>query len=256
MRRVSKPWPPKNVARDDRDPRSLRQAEDEHLDTLRILREPTARSQHARTNFDNLDKRKLREVLQREQGALCIYCERPVGSDGWTATIDHWRPLRAYPEYALRWENLYLSCTNPYTCDKAKQDRPLCWANGDPNLPWPTDFEYENIVAFSRSGHICVRENANLDDATRKAVELVLSDCLDGSRTRSSLLNLNHHSLVAGRRAALDSEREQLARDFKGRTASRQDREERARQILGKLPLPAFVSIRIAWLRDRLRKAE
>jgi hypothetical protein len=62
----------------------------------------------------------------------------------------------------------------------------------------------------------------------------------------------SHRSLVAARAAALDSERMRLEREFANRTASKDEREKWATEILAEDPLPAFVSIRVEWLRKRL----
>ena len=43
-----------------------------------------------------------------------------------------------------------------------------------------------------------------------------------------------------------------MERDFRDRTATRNDREDRASQLLGMDQLPGFVSIRVAWLRKAL----
>ena len=249
MRRLSKPWPPSNVSPDGQMPRRFVDAEREYL---RALPNQSDRTRFARTEFDRLDKGKLREVLSGEQASLCVYCERRLPENGGPARIEHWIPLSGAPEYALDWRNLYLSCTTIDTCDGAKGDRRLRWDDADPDLPWPTELDYERLVGFDGDGRMYVRDDVNIDEATRRALDLAIDDLEYGGDRRRAILNLNHRTLVTRRRAALDSERRRMEKDFKNRTATRGEREERATRLLGRERLPAFVSIRVAWLRKML----
>jgi uncharacterized protein (TIGR02646 family) len=219
---------------------------------LAALPEAADQVAFARSEFDRLEKRKLRTEMYREQRSLCVYCERQIAEANPPPRIDHWHPLSLDPRLALHWKNLYLSCPSLETCDSAKGDRPFRWDDDDSHMPWPTDLRYEDVVGFTSLGEIYVRSDVALPDATRRALELAIADRPDGARTRRGILNLNHPALVAARAAALDSERTRLERDFEDRTASRDEREERATEVLAQDPLPAFVSIRIAWLRKRL----
>ena len=246
MRGIPKPWPPTDVYPAGHEPASLREAEDAYLAAL-----PEARDQvsFARSEFDRLAKQKLRVVMYREQRSLCIYCERRVTEDP-TPRIDHWYPLSRDRELALHWDNLYLSCPSPETCDSAKDDHPFRW--DDASMPWPVDFPYEVVVGFTSRGEIYIRSDVALPDATRRALELALAGHIDGARVRRGIVNLNHPALVEARAAAIDSERIRIERDFEDRTATRDQRDERSIQLLGQDQRPAFVSIRVAWLRKTL----
>ena len=250
MRRLSKPWPPSDVSPDGQAPRRFVDAEREYLTALP---NSSDRTRFARTEFDRLDKGKLREVLSGEQAALCVYCERRLSENGWPAPmVEHWIPLSGAPEYALHWRNLYLSCATRDTCDAVKGNRRLRWDDTDPDLPWPTELDYEGLVGFDGDGRMYVRNDAPIDEATRKALALAIDDLEYGGDRRRAILNLNHPTLMEERRAALDSERRRMERDFENRHATRDEREERAARLLGRDRLPAFVSIRVAWLRKRL----
>ena len=251
MRGISKPWPPQDVYPDGHAPASLREAEDAYREALPGVSDGD-RAPFARSEFDRLDKRKLRHEMYREQHFLCIYCEQRVGEDHPPPRIDHWRPLGGDPALALHWRNLYLSCPTGETCDTAKGDRPLRWDPADPDLPWPADFPYEDVVGFTSRGEIYVRSDVELDDATRRALELAIADRPDGARVRRGIVNLNHADLVARRAATLDSERTRMERDFANRTATRDEREQRATLLLDMHPRLEFVSIRVAWLRKKL----
>lgn len=101
-----------------------------------------------------------------------------------------------------------------------------------------------------------VRADTMLDSSMRRALELAIDDRADGTRVRKAILNLNHPALVAARKAAIDAERARMERDFKGKTASREEREARAVVLLGRKTSESFVSIRICWIRKRLGKGK
>jgi uncharacterized protein (TIGR02646 family) len=252
MRGIAKPWPPKDISPLGCAPCSLREAEDEFLSALPV--DITARRARARTQFDQLDKGKLREVMYREQRSICVYCESLIKEEHPVPTIEHWCALALYPDQALEWKNLYLSCCSPHSCNSAKGDQALRANSADPHLPPPASRAYEDIVGFTSRGEIYVRKDAVLDDATRSALERALGEKSNDQVTQRPILNLNHPSLVAARRAALDSEMERLERDFQNRLASKEKREEIAAKMLKRIAFPAFVSIRVAWLRKRLGK--
>ena len=249
MRGVSKPWPPRDVYPDGQAQMSLRDAEKAYLAAL-----PGVSNQpyFARSKYEDLDNRKLRREMYREQRSLCIYCERQIAEGYPPPRIDHWQPLSLEPSFALHWKNLYLSCTKPETCDSAKGNRPFRWAAADSHMPWPVDLRYEDVVGFTSRGEIYVRSDVTLPDAIRRALELAISDRTDGARVRRSIVNLNDPALVKARSAAVRGERKRLAKDFENRTETRDEREERASQLLGRRQLPEFVSIRVAWLRRTL----
>ena len=248
MRGLEKPRPPANVSPDGQEPRSFADAEQEYLAALPGR---TNRARFAKAAFDALDKSRLRQVMYGEQGSLCVYCEQEV-SENSRPHVEHWRPRSQAFEHALHWRNLYLSCSRIDTCGFRKDDRPLKGNDADPDLPWPTELDYERLVGFTSFGEMCVRVDTNMNEATRRALELAIDDRQHGGRQRRAILNLNHPTLVEARRAALDSERTRLQRDVNQRTASREERAARATRLLGQNPRPAFVSIRVAWLRMTL----
>ena len=249
MRGLSKPWPPSNVSPDGQVPRRFTDAEREYLAALPGSAD---RVSFARAEFDRLDKVKLRQVMYGEQGSLCVYCEQELSENESRPHVEHWRPRSRDPEYALHWRNLYLSCSKRDTCGDRKGDQPLRDDDADPDLPWPTELDYERLVGFTSGGEMYVRDDVYMDEAIRRALKLAIDDHQHGGRQRRAILNLNHPTLVAARREALYNERKRMERDFINRTATRDEREERATQLLGKSQLPGFVSIRVAWLRKTL----
>lgn len=252
MRGLRKRRPPGDVSPDGQEARTWRQAEAEFLVGLPSVADRTG---YARSTFDSMEKRKLRAVMYQEQGGLCVYCERRVGEGQPTPRIDHWRPLSAAPEFALHWRNLYLSCATDTTCDCRKHESSLRAEPFDADLPWPADHAYERCVGFTSLGEAYVRTDAPLNDAQRRALVLALGVPHDDTVKHNGVLNLNHPALVAARVAALDSERSRLERDYKSRTASREERVARATELLKDQPLREFISIRLRWLERSLGKA-
>ncbi len=150
----------------------------------------------ARAAFDQIDKAGARDVLCREQSALCAFCNRridPNAKDGGgkpTLRIAHRVPIDVSPELALTWSNLLGSCdggqssgTAVRTCDAAQGNDSL---SIDPTQPTSIA-----RVRFERRG---AREGLFItsdDPALRKDVE--------------DTLGLNRGDLPAHRAKALES---------------------------------------------------
>jgi uncharacterized protein (TIGR02646 family) len=70
----------------------------------------------ARAAFDQIDKRRVRADLSREQGWLCAFCMRRIDPDAAdargepTMKIAHRTPIDVDPAQALSWRNLLGSC--------------------------------------------------------------------------------------------------------------------------------------------------
>ena len=119
-------------------------------------------------------------------------------------------------------------------------------------MPWPVTLRYEEVVGFTSRGEIYVRSDVMSPDPVRRAIELAIAGRTGGDRVQRGIVNLNDAALVKARSAALRGERKRLEKDFQNRTASRDERDQRASQLLGRSQLPEFVSIRVAWLRKTL----
>ena len=249
MRGVEKSSPPSNVSPDGQIPRGLAEAEEEYL---AVLPDRPNRVRFAEAAYGGLEKVRLREVMHREQKSLCVYCEQAVSETGSSAHVEHWRPRSRAPEYALHWRNLYLSCSTKETCGIHKGGRPLKAEDADPDLPWPSELEYEELIGFTSRGEMYVRDDVHMDGATRRGLELAIGDGRQDGGGQRAILNLNHPTLVAARSAALDAEQAWLRRDPGQGTESSEGRAARASSLLGRSQLPAFVSIRVWWLRRTL----
>lgn len=218
------------------------------------LANATNMSEHARACFDALDKRKLRAVLYREQRYLCVYCERQLAEEPEPPPIEHWRALNRAPQDALNWENLYLSCPSPDTCDGAKGGEWLAWESADVPLPWPTEVAYESWFGFTSGGEMYVRSQAPLTTEQRRALELAVTYWDDEGQQQHSILNLNHPALVAARKAVIDSERSRIEREYPNRRAPEAARRARAANLLQGPKYLAFVGVRVALLERALGK--
>ncbi len=96
------------------------------------------------------------------------------------------------------------------------------------------------------------RANATPRPHAWRRCRTLVTKCPLRARVLRSIVNLNDPALVKARSAAVRGERKRLAKDFENRTGTRDEREERASQLLGRRHLPEFVSIRVAWLRKTL----
>ena len=249
MRGLEKPAPPSNVSPDGQAPRGLVDAEAAYL---AVLPSRTNKAKFAKATFDGLDKAKLREVLYGEQKSLCVYCERTISEGDPSPHVEHWRPRSRAPEHALHWRNLYLSCSTGDTCGVRKDHRPLkAGRRSGPSLAHRTRLRRVGRLhqpgrdvrprrrTHGRGNPQCPRAGHRRRPAK-------------GGRPRRAILNLNHPTLVAARRAAMDSEQMRWRRDLEQGTASSEERAARANGLLGRRQLPAFVSIRVSWLRRAL----
>lgn len=240
MRGVSKLEPPEDVYADGQARMSLHEAEAAYLAALSEV--------SPRTEFDKLDKKKLRAVMYGEQRSLCVYCERRVEESYPAPRIEHWYPI-SDDHLALHWKNLYLSCSKLDTCDSAKADHPFRWGNDDIHMPWPAEFRYEDFVGFTTRGEVYVRSDVTLPDGVRQALELAIGD-----NVHRGVVNLNDPALVKARAAAVRGERRRMEKEVEEGTVASDEREERASRLLGRGKLPEFVSIRVAWLRKKMGK--
>jgi|JI10StandDraft_1071094.scaffolds.fasta_scaffold216125_2 uncharacterized protein (TIGR02646 family) len=230
MRGVCKGQPPTNVAPPGRPPMSLLTAH-HALRTQLAAMPASAHKGHARDTFDGLHKPHLRASLRDEQRHLCVYCEGAVPEVFPFPPVDHWEPIDQAPIRALDWDNLHLSCSSELHCDETKKNAQL-------GLPVPSALAYERCLGIGSDGTVYVRTHAPLSPADRAALERAIGE---------EILNLNADTLVAARKAAMDVEREQLAK--KGRTnVPQSDRDHRATRLLDAPRRLAYVSARVAYL--------
>jgi uncharacterized protein (TIGR02646 family) len=252
MRKLGKPRSPRNVSPDGQPRQSMQQAEKAFLVALRSAADA---AECARSAFDALEKRNLRSVLYEEQGYLCVYCERRIAEGQQPCPrIDHWRPLSKNPNLALHWHNLYLCCATETTCDCRKGQSVLRADDQAPDLPWPVALGYDRCLGFTSKGEIYVRSDAPLSDAQRRVLALAVGIPHNAKTRDNGILNLNHPTLIAARAAAVESECDRLEDDYKGKTASKDDRAARAAAMLAERRLQEFVSIRVGWLTKTLSK--
>lgn len=254
MRRIRKRWAPTNVSPDGQKPYTMQKAEEEFLEKLPSAAKPT---DFARDQFDSLDKKKLRERLMEEHKGICVYCQSTLNADDAARPlpVEHWRPLGKNPELALHWENLYLSCPEPDSCDGSKKGVPLETDAPGSELPWRTVASYHDWLGISKLGEVYVRSDANISLAIRSALEAAIGRPeKEEDDVATGILRLNNRTLRAARVAAIDQERTLLHREFGEETATRAHREAHAGEMLRRDVYPSYVSTRVAYLRRTLGK--
>lgn len=215
-----------------------------------------------RNHFDQLDKPKVAAYLLEEQWGRCVYCEQRVesvvnrGVDGKekesSFRIAHWVPISIEKRHALKWTNVYVSCSTNDTCDKRQCDQSL-------GLPSPAEIGYEHCIDYTTRGELIVSNGANgfLSDVQVLALRKAIGDprkAKGGRGDPGSVLNLNDPRLCAARESALDGLRARISQQFPGRLATADDRVAIARELLAERRNTPFVSIQIAWLERRLKQ--
>lgn len=268
MRQVVKGAPLNNVSTQADTRRSWQNAQKDLKKDLRKKEDPHVRSQTARAAYEDIPSEKMRVQLLKEQKHLCVFCECRIANAPPTANtstgirIAHWVPLSVSPESALDWKNLYASCSTRISCDALQGDREL-------GIPRPADFDYSQVIRFSRNGRMFVDEThvkGRLTTPEIKALEQVMfppPPTKDGSYAKPSkkalrqarersTLNLNHQALQEARKAALDTVRAQIQRKFPQRRATKEERHQMADTLLELEKRPPFVSIRVAWLKEEM----
>lgn len=261
MRMVMKGPAPLNVSPKGQTPMRFVEAEKELIRLLEAFvpvvaeKEREERTILARGRFDAMNKRVIRDALIAEQHGLCVYCEDRVREPehGTPPPIEHWRPLSLSHHTAIHWRNLYQSCDRVACCDDRKDNVALA-ANDDEYLPWPCEFAYEEVIGVSRSGDLFVRTDGRLSREQREMLTAALGRSTEDRELgdADATLNLNHPVLREARLAAIEAERERLARKSPGRVVPAADREARAAELLAEKTRMPFISARVAWLRRQL----
>lgn len=234
MRGLNKGQPPANVSPPGQQQCSLAAADSAYQQSRVTATDPVA---HARSEFDSMHKRHLRDVLFVEQRYLCIYCERAIDEVHPPPPIDHWNPLSLFLHQVFDWNNLHLSCRTVDTCDDRKKSIAL-------SLPWPVSFRYEDVLGFTSGGRLYVRNDVGVLPALRQALELALED-QPGPPVARSTLNLNQPALREARAAAIETEDGVPA-------PTEAQRQERVATLLAQPRRDAFVSARLAALKGQL----
>jgi uncharacterized protein (TIGR02646 family) len=249
MRGITKLAPPGNVSPPGQAPCSLVRAASNYSSGLPAAANP---QRYARSEFDCMHKPALRGQLYVEQHYLCVFCEQEIQEGSQTPRIDHWRPVSLNLQDVFNWDNLYLACATPDTCDVRKGNTPLKWLALDPDLPWPVQFAFEDVLGFTSGGRVYVRNDVQLNQGTRQALELAIDDQSQNGVLRKAILNLNAPALREARAAAIDDEEAAVLSATGGQPPTPQQRQVQAMSILASARRPGFASIRVASLAGEL----
>ncbi|WP_144429601.1 hypothetical protein [Myxococcus hansupus] len=234
MRRLTKGPPPTNVSPPSQQQASLAVWGAAYQVSAATAADP---SKHARSKFDDMHKRYLRDLLFVEQRYLCVYCERAIDEVQPPPPIDHWNPLSLFLHQVFDWNNLHLSCRTVDTCDDRKKSVEL-------KLPWPVSFQYEDVLGFTSGGRMYVRADVAVPPQLRQALELALED-QPGPPVARSTLNLNQPALREARAAAIEAEE-----GVPPTTPAQQ--QQRVAALLAQPRRDDFISARLAYLNGQL----
>jgi uncharacterized protein (TIGR02646 family) len=241
MRGLIKGPPPTNVSPPGQQRSSLAERDAEYQASVAAIADAKARVKHARTQFTSMHKRHLRDLLFVEQAHLCVYCERQIDEGNPPPHVAHWNPLSLFLQQAFEWSNLHLSCLTVDTCDDRQKNEAL-------NLPWPVNFQYEDVLGFTSGGRMYVRTDVQVAAQVRQALAIALDD-QPGPPSIRSTLNLNQPALREARAAAIEAE-ETVVESQPPMTAAQ--RQQRVATLLAQPRRDDFVSARLAYLSGQL----
>lgn len=190
--------------------------------------------------FDQLDgqtKQELRDDLVAEQFHLCCYCMGRIEPTHLKTKIEHNKPQSIYPDLVLNYSNLLAACNgndgNPLPqqhCDTAKGDREISKNPATDNV--------EALIEYKLDGTIC-------------------SNNQEFQRDINSVLNLNHPTLIAQRRAMIDSIKDSIGGDFPNRRPGQNQLLNYITKFSSpneKGQLKPFSQVVIWYLKDRIRR--
>lgn len=159
----------------------------------RVLKDCASRDADYRSDKNFADvKPSLRIELWREQGALCVYCERKLPSEDEIARhgdlaeerktrIEHIRPRAGYPELRFEYQNLALSCAHPKSCDQKKGNK-----------------ELRNAPGLGVNACFALKNDGKLEPVGSKHEKKARR------RDINDVLGLNSHSLIQARRQTVN----------------------------------------------------
>lgn len=120
-------------------------------------------------------------ILDEEQHSQCAYCESGITSESSKSHIDHYKRKAGhlFPELVCSYENLLVSCNNPYRCANHK-DRKIRNRDDYNNLLNPVSDNPSNHFDYSYTGDIIPMDELG--------------------KYTMSVFNLNHKSLIEHRK--------------------------------------------------------
>lgn len=105
-------------------------------------------------------------------------------------------------------------------------------------IPVPSELRYEQHLGYTRYGEMYARSGPH-----RAALDAAI-----GTADAPGVLNLNAAAQRLVREGVLRGVRRALERDYPDRTATAQQRAAEASRLLQLRPLPAHISLQVAWL--------
>ena len=164
------------------------------------------------------DKQQVREAVCRDQGCLCVYCQRRIRPQEGSTFIEHWNP-QSTGEEVLAWRNLLGVCSGStggeHHCDKARPPGSLLFLQPVEGLG-PSPRKFLKYLAGGR-----LEAHAEAPAEVRRDIDVHL--------------NLNAFNLQRARREVYDLLRQVLGKDFSVR-ALREELRRHTASPGGELP--------------------
>lgn len=156
-------------------------------------------------NFQNPQKRTVKDELLREQGGLCAYCCQRIRRD--TSHIEHVAPRDARPDLALDFANFVASCPGePEEGKDYEGDRPPeqihCghakkkWHEPDSFID-PRDPDCERAFTYTAQGEIRPTPNAPRPNASAETISKLNLDASPLRRLRAAAVKVEVDRLAA-----------------------------------------------------------
>jgi uncharacterized protein (TIGR02646 family) len=151
-----------------------------------VWKKQSSRESHGRLSPPDtpVQKNRLMETLVDEQGGLCCYCGRDIGTspnpDPNSCHLEHFRPQSKYHDLATEYGNIHASCNSKLNCGHHKKDD-----FDEDNCISPLEVDEERFV-YTLEGEVCPK------DQNDEAVVYMIK-----------ILNLNHEALMNKRKNLL-----------------------------------------------------
>ena len=134
-------------------------------------------------------KQEIKELLLKEQGFICCYCEEQIMAEN--SHIEHLQPKGKYPNLKSQYGNLLCSCNYSKTCGYAKQD--------DEIRVTPLMNRCEDLFEYNNNGEI---EGKNQDASDTISILKLDSKRLQRARIGiiAAFLSVDGYDLIGIRR--------------------------------------------------------
>lgn len=209
-------------------------------------------AKRARDAFDALDKGPIQKALFREQHGLCAYCMRRLPTEG-KVRIEHIKPVSAFPQEALSYENWAGVCDGGET-SKVEENlhRVLCCDAAKKESEISIDvYDSKQItkIRYHKDGRIYTYPEDSVMEHDINEV-LRLNGIIENGKVKA---DTSTH-LVQGRKAAFESCERRFSNKRKKLTSAQLYKEADA--LLQAEVYDEFVGVKVFFLRKKAKSLE